>query len=255
MPIALIVEDEPEANKLLSMLVQLRGYETQSAFTGEQALEILADQRPDIVFLDLMLPDTNGYDVCRSIKDRRETSAIPVVMVTARLAEENRAQSFQVGAHDYIPKPYTPDQIFAALASADAWRRDVEKGDGEGEIPVGANDDAFARELSRLRSLLLVHTPLDEEAVSQIVQSCKDLHEEADRWRDRRPLDPVATLAYRLEPDCLRMTLRDESSWFVDGNVPPELVSLYPSLERAFDDIGRHDSTPEIVMTRRFDAA
>ena len=90
MPTALIVEDEPEANQLLSMLVQLRGYRTESAFTGGEALEKVEHGPPDIVFLDLMLPDINGYEVCRRLKTRKATSLIPVVMVTARVAAENR---------------------------------------------------------------------------------------------------------------------------------------------------------------------
>src|SRR5881275_1507726 len=102
MPIALIVEDEPEANQLLSMLVQLRGYQTESAFTGEQALGMIEAARPDLIFLDLMLPDINGFDICRAIKGKRSTCSIPVVMVTARLAAENRAQGFRVGATDYV---------------------------------------------------------------------------------------------------------------------------------------------------------
>jgi CheY-like chemotaxis protein len=124
MPTALIVEDEPEANRLLSMLVQLRGYRTQSVFSGSEALAAVeAGESFDVVFLDLMLPDTNGFEVCRLIKSRPETCAVPVVMVTARLAEENRAKSAQVGADGFIPKPYTPNQIFEALASADEIRR------------------------------------------------------------------------------------------------------------------------------------
>ncbi|MDB5350946.1 MAG: response regulator with CheY-like receiver domain and winged-helix DNA-binding domain [Planctomycetota bacterium] len=124
MPTALIVEDEPEANRLLSMLIQLRGYSTRSAFTGQEAIAVVEGlDPPDVVFLDLMLPDTNGFEVCRQIKSRPQSCAIPVVMVTARLVEENRARSAQVGADGFIPKPYTPNQIFDALASADAIRR------------------------------------------------------------------------------------------------------------------------------------
>src|SRR4051812_38895893 len=137
MPTALIVEDEPEANHLLAMLVQLRGYRTDSAYTGGEALEKVGQDPPDIVFLDLMLPDINGYEVCKTIKGRRKTSLIPVVMVTARVAAENRLQSFCVGADDYIPKPYTPEQIYQAMADADALRRDIEAGDTEGEIALG----------------------------------------------------------------------------------------------------------------------
>ena len=123
MPTALIVEDEPEANRLLARIVQLRGYRTRSAFNGVEAITAIRDEAFDVIFLDLMLPDANGYDICRQIKDHPETHATPVVIVTARLADENRAQSVQVGADGFIPKPYTPGQIFDALASADANRK------------------------------------------------------------------------------------------------------------------------------------
>jgi DNA-binding response OmpR family regulator len=128
MPTALIVEDEPEANRLLSMLIQLRGYRTESAFTGRQALEMAQGEPPDIVFLDLMLPDKSGYDVCRELKSRRETSDVPVVIVTARLEGEARARSAQAGANEYVCKPYTPDQIFTTLATLGDLRR---KGDDD----------------------------------------------------------------------------------------------------------------------------
>ncbi len=105
MPTALIVEDEPEANKLLSMLVRLRGYSTLSAFTGKEALEMIERGGPDVVFLDLMLPDINGFDVCRAIKSRPGTQAVPVVMVTARLAEENRAKSARLAPTSSSPSP------------------------------------------------------------------------------------------------------------------------------------------------------
>lgn len=123
MPTALIVEDEPEANRLLARIVQLRGYRTRSAFNGVEAITAIEDEAFDVVFLDLMLPDANGYEICRRIKDHPETRSTPVVIVTARLADENRAQSAQFGADGFIPKPYTPGQIFEALASADELRK------------------------------------------------------------------------------------------------------------------------------------
>ncbi len=73
MPTALIVEDEPEANKLLAMLVQLRGYQTESALDGAEAMDHLKKHVPDVIFLDLMLPDVDGYDVCRSLKSSGDT--------------------------------------------------------------------------------------------------------------------------------------------------------------------------------------
>src|SRR4051794_8607026 len=132
MPTALIVEDEPVANKLLAMLVQLRGYRTQSAFDGREALAKVDRDPPDVVFLDLMLPDVSGYDVCATIKNRKSTALIPVLMVTARIADENRLRSHALGAEAYIPKPYTPDQIYEALDEVNAWR----KADAD-RLPVG----------------------------------------------------------------------------------------------------------------------
>ena len=176
MPTALIVEDEPEANKLLSMLVQLRGYRTESAFTGTEAIEKAERHRPDVVLLDLMLPDITGFDVCRALKARRETNPIPVVMVTARVAADNRLKSFRVGASDYVPKPYTPDQIFRALTAADSWRRDLREQAGRGEIPLGplAEADTLSQS-SRLLSLLLARTAWDESEVRRLGVALLDL--------------------------------------------------------------------------------
>ncbi len=75
MPTALIVEDEPEANKLLAMLVQLRGYQTESALDGAAAIDHLRKHVPDVIFLDLMLPDIDGYEICRTLKASGEHRA------------------------------------------------------------------------------------------------------------------------------------------------------------------------------------
>ena len=128
MPTALIVDDEVKANDLLARILKLRGYSTRSEFTGETAIEAVESQPFDVVFLDLMLPDIDGYEVCRRIKERPESRGTPVVMVSAALADENRERGIEAGADGYIPKPYTPNQIFDALESADALRRAREDG-------------------------------------------------------------------------------------------------------------------------------
>ena len=172
MPTALIVEDEPEANKLLAMLLQLRGYKTISAFLGEEALEKIREHSPDVVFLDLMLPDMNGYDVCRCLKSSGADSLIPVVIVTARLTAENRIESFEVGADDYVPKPYTPDQIFEALEQSRSWRDQLDALRVDGEVPLDSRDDGETlRCLARLRRLLQARSGLSCEEVDRISSS------------------------------------------------------------------------------------
>lgn len=123
MPTALIVDDEVKANELLARIVKLKGYTTHSEFTGGTAIEAVESRPFDVVFLDLMLPDIDGFEVCRRIKSRPESKATPIVMVSAALADENRAKGMQAGADGYVAKPYTPNQIFDALESADAIRQ------------------------------------------------------------------------------------------------------------------------------------
>jgi DNA-binding response OmpR family regulator len=250
MPTALIVEDEPEANKLLSMLVQLRGYQTDSAFTGGEALEMIGRVRPDIVFLDLMLPDINGYDVCRALKGSRPTSAIPVVMVTARLAAENRVQGFRAGATDFIPKPYTPDQIFGAMAQADDWRRRLDDCKDRGVIPLDARGDvAPIREISRLRTLLLERTRLSEETARRLDQVLLDLATRAAEWGSRNGIGLVASLHYHWGNELLVLTLRDESGWF-EADSPRRTEGLGGLIARGrFDEVVCCEGEHQVVCT------
>ncbi|MDR3634172.1 MAG: response regulator [Isosphaeraceae bacterium] len=223
MPTALIVEDEPEANKLLALLVQLRGYSAVSAFTGNEALEKIQDRLPDIVFLDLMLPDINGYEVCRRLKSRKHTSLIPVVMVTARVAAENREESFCVGADDYIPKPYTPDQIFQAMEDADTWRKEIERDScgREGVITFGSESDESLRQLAHLRNLLVARTTLDVAAVCVLGDALQELRTSADRWSRQRGEEVYAVLGYQILADRLTFTLKDDSGWLAQTRNSP----------------------------------
>jgi CheY-like chemotaxis protein len=232
MPTALIVEDEPEANKLLAMLLQLRGYRTESAFCGAEALEKIHQQAPDVVFLDLMLPDMDGYEVCRSLKTPEGVSSVPVVIVTARLAAENRIESFEVGADDYIPKPYTPDQIFDALDHSDAWKDGLDAPRLEGEVPLDSRDSGDTlRRLAQLRRMLQVRCAIDADGIDRISAAIKAVWSSVEDWSRRQRLDRVASLAYTLTPEALTLTIRDEAGW----------LAATPSAATDAREVGRFD--------------
>jgi CheY-like chemotaxis protein len=214
MPTALIVEDEPEANKLLGMLLRLRGYHTESAFSGKEALEIIARSHPDIIFLDLMLPDLNGYEVCKILKSAKGTSLIPLVIVTARIAAENRIESFCLGADDYIAKPYTPDQIFQSLEQAVEWLDQARSGQIHGVVTFQGNDDGeILRRLGQLRSLVYARTSLDLEAVTEIGRAIKEVWCLADEWARNHPMDPASYLSYTLTSNKLLLSFKDAGGW------------------------------------------
>jgi CheY-like chemotaxis protein len=254
MPTALIVEDEPEANKLLALLVQLRGYSTVSAFTGNEALEKVESVPPDIVFLDLMLPDINGYEVCRRLKSRRSTSLIPVVMVTARIASENRQQSFCVGADDYIPKPYTPDQIFQAMADADAWRKDVERDAlaREGTVAFDVESEEASRQLAHLRNLLVARTALDVETVCRMGEALQAMRASAARWGREHGADSPAVLEYRILADGIVFTVDDRSGWIARTRHSPAETWPAALLAAGFDTVQFGADDRDLTFARRF---
>ncbi len=113
--LVLIVEDEPAQVELLHYNLEREGFRTVSATTGEQALLRIEEDRPDLVILDWMLPDISGLEVCRRLKERRETRRLPVIMLTARGEEADRVRGLDSGADDYVVKPYSPSEIAARI--------------------------------------------------------------------------------------------------------------------------------------------
>jgi DNA-binding response OmpR family regulator len=253
MPTALIVEDEPEANRLLSMLVQLRGYRTESAFTGGEALSKVDQRPPDIVFLDLMLPDINGYEVCTCLKTQRATSLIPVVMVTARVAEENRIESFSIGADDYIPKPYTPDQIFKALTNASSWSGSTCNPTIAGVIPIEpARVEESLRLVGQLGNLLVARTTLELEAIRAITKALKVIRHDALDWARQSHQGLDTALGFLIEPDRLAITLRDSSGWLADTGREPADRWRTALSEAHFDEVRIEEPGQRMTFYKRY---
>lgn len=108
----LIVEDEPDLQRTLEYTLQREGYQTRTASNGKGALEHLsADPPPDLVLLDLMLPDFSGTEICRRLRAQERTRATPVIMITARADEIDRVVGFEVGADDYVTKPFSVREL------------------------------------------------------------------------------------------------------------------------------------------------
>jgi two-component system phosphate regulon response regulator PhoB len=111
----LIVDDETDLASLVEFNLQQAGLETSVALTGEQALELAKARVPDIVLLDLMLPDISGKEVCRRLRAEPGTRNVPIVMLTARGEEADRIEGFEVGADDYVTKPFSPRELVLRL--------------------------------------------------------------------------------------------------------------------------------------------
>jgi two-component system phosphate regulon response regulator PhoB len=111
----LIVDDERDLLSLVDFNLRAAGFETLLATTGEQALALLRRRVPDLVLLDLMLPDVAGTELCRQIKSDARTTHVPVVMLTAKGEEVDRVVGFELGADDYVTKPFSVRELVLRL--------------------------------------------------------------------------------------------------------------------------------------------
>lgn len=114
-PAILIVEDERDVQTLIDFNLKAEGFETLRASSGEEALAWLRARVPDLVLLDLMLPDISGTEICRRIKSDPRTSAVPVVILTARTEEVDRIVGFELGADDYVAKPFSVRELLLRI--------------------------------------------------------------------------------------------------------------------------------------------
>lgn len=107
----LVVEDEQDLQAVLAYNLKQAGYETLVTRLGAEGLKVAREQKPDLVLLDLMLPDVSGTDVCRQLKEQPGTRAIPVMMLTAKGEEIDRVVGFELGADDYVVKPFSMREL------------------------------------------------------------------------------------------------------------------------------------------------
>ncbi len=111
----LVVEDEESILDVLTQALKRQGYEVYSALDGDKALDLASLLKPDIVILDIMLPEMDGWEVCRRLKSSPETLKIPIIMLTARREEKDVVEGLNIGADDYVKKPFSLAELLARI--------------------------------------------------------------------------------------------------------------------------------------------
>jgi two-component system phosphate regulon response regulator PhoB len=107
----LVVDDEPDLLELVRVNLRQAGYEVETSETGREALELLRRSPPDLVVLDLMLPDVSGTEICRRMRSDIDLSELPIIMLTAKADEVDRVVGLELGADDYVTKPFSPREL------------------------------------------------------------------------------------------------------------------------------------------------
>ncbi len=109
--VALIVDDDSTCRELVERMLGKKNYEVLSAESGEQALKMLDDSKPDVILLDIMMPNMNGFQVLQKVRESSHHYALPVIMLTAKSGDDDMMTAYQYGSDYYITKPFTADQL------------------------------------------------------------------------------------------------------------------------------------------------
>ncbi|HEX3303079.1 MAG TPA: response regulator, partial [Thermomicrobiales bacterium] len=115
--VVLVVDDEPAIVRLVRAKLQSDGRAVISANSGEEALKVLEDERPDLIVLDVMMPGIDGFETLRRIRTGAFSNQVPVIMLTARASDADRLKGLNAGADDYMSKPFNPDELAARVTA------------------------------------------------------------------------------------------------------------------------------------------
>lgn len=124
----LIVEDEADIAQLVKLYLEKEGFQTLTAITGVEAQKLVGSDRPDMMILDLMLPEMDGLELCKKIRNKPETALLPIIMLTAKAEESDTIIGLELGADDYVTKPFSPK---ALVARVNALFRRLERTDDQ----------------------------------------------------------------------------------------------------------------------------
>jgi two-component system OmpR family response regulator len=114
-PTILVVDDEPDIRKILEILLESNGYATLNADSGKTALSTIAKQRPDLILLDIIMPEMDGYQVARQLREDPVTQNLPIIMISGRNEDVDEILGLELGADDYIRKPFEPVLVLARV--------------------------------------------------------------------------------------------------------------------------------------------
>ena len=218
---ALIVEDEHDTGNLLAEILRQRGFDPTVLTEGKPAVPWTRQHRPELILLDLMLPDIQGFQVCEDLKLDRETNPIPIIMVTALSQHEDRIHGLQVGANYYLTKPFSVEQLHRAIADVMAWKEGLERRGTEGEIHFRFQSDTqYLEELNHLLSSLFLFTRLSRTQIQQLAMAVRELCVNAIEWGHQKQLDRLVNVIYRIDPEKVTIIIRDEGPGFDPTNLP-----------------------------------
>jgi two-component system, OmpR family, response regulator len=218
---ALIVDDEVELGQILAEHLRRWGFDPTIHTEGKEAVDWSRHQQPDVLLLDLMLPDVDGYSICETLKLDRETNRIPIIMTTALSGHEDKVRGLQVGADRYLTKPFTSEQLHQAITDAFAAQAEMGKHGTEGAIRFHLQSDTqYLEELNHLLGSLFLFSGLDPVQIRQLATAVRELGTNAIEWGHQKQVERIVTVDYRIDNEKVTIIIKDTGSGFNPQNLP-----------------------------------
>jgi len=165
----LIVEDEKDIAKMIDYNLKKEGFRTLIARDGEDALDSAMRELPDLILLDLMLPGVDGLEICKELKKERKTAGIPIIMLTAKSRESDKIVGLELGADDYVTKPFSPRELIARIKAVTRRAKDKEK--LPEVLKIGDLEIDFSKIAVRAKDKPVVLTAKEFELLKTLIQA------------------------------------------------------------------------------------
>jgi DNA-binding response OmpR family regulator len=228
------------------------GFESKVMLEGMPAVDWVQHNKPDLILLDLMLPDVSGYEICQHLKLDRQTNLIPIIIVTALVGHEDMVHGLKVGANHYLTKPFGLEQLEQAIDQVMKWRRDMERTGTDGEIRFQLKSDTrHLDELNDLLASLYLHTGLTQDQSQQLMMAVREMGTNAIEWGNRNQAERLVTVTYRIDKEKVVILIRDSGPGFDPRNLP-HAATLNDPMEHldVRNDLGLRAGGFGILMAR-----
>lgn len=166
-PEILVVDDIPANVQIISLMLKTKGYKVISALGGKQALQAVRDIPPDLILLDINMPEMDGYEVCKQLKADEALKDIPVIFITGLTETEDMVKAFSMGAVDYIAKPFQVEEVCARVKTHLRLRRL--------QIELSTSVNELQKALADIRTL---------RGIIPICANCKNIRDDAGAWQE-----------------------------------------------------------------------
>lgn len=165
----LIIEDEKDIVRMLEYNLKKEGFETLSARNGEDGFAIARKENPDLILLDLMLPGMDGLETCKAVKNEAKTALIPIIMVTAKAQESDKIVGLELGADDYMTKPFSPRELIARIKAV--LRRAKEKNNLPEALRIGDLSVDFSKIMAAVKNKPIELTSKEFELLKTLIKA------------------------------------------------------------------------------------